>query len=111
LSPGVLPAGAADLVAERMNIPVDLEAAADTALRGEALPTSNVATLLGGVNAFADAPPIPGRLDVAMAEKFKIELKSEMPWGVDGGDRTPTKIFEVRCHSGAARFGQPDGAA
>ena len=111
MSPGVLPAGAADLVAERLNIPVDLEAAADTALRGEALPTSNVATLFGGVNAIADALPIPGRLDVATAEKFKIELKSEMPWGVDGGDRTPTKIFEVRCHSGAARFGQPDGAA
>ena len=71
----------------------------------------NVGTLLGGDNAFADASPTPGRLDVATAEKFEIELKSKMPWGVDGGDRTPTKIFDVRRHSGAARICQPDGAA
>ena len=73
VSPGVLPAGSADLFAESLHVPVDLEAAADGALRSEALPTSNVGTLLGGVHAFADALPIPGRLDVATAEKFKIE--------------------------------------
>jgi len=111
VSLGILPAGSADLFAESLHVLVDLEAAADSALRSEALPTSNVGTLLGGVHAFADALPIPGRLDVATAEKFKIELKSKMPWGVDGGDRTPTKIFEVRCHPGAARVCQPDGAA
>jgi len=71
----------------------------------------NVGTLLGGLKAFADALPFPDRLDVATAEKFKIELKSNMPWGFDGGDRTPTEIFEVRCHSGAARICQPNGAA
>ena len=103
--------GSADLFAESLHVLADLEAAADSALRSEALPTSNVGTLLGGVHAFADALPIPGRLGVATAEKFKIELKSKMPWGVDGGDSTPTEIFEVRCHSGAARVCQPDGAA
>ena len=36
---GILPAGMANLVAESLHIPVDLEAAVDTALRSEALAT------------------------------------------------------------------------
>ena len=37
VSLGILPAGTANLVAESLHIPVDLEAAADTALRSQAL--------------------------------------------------------------------------
>ena len=36
---GIMPAGAANLVAKRLHIAVDLEAAVNTALRSEALPT------------------------------------------------------------------------
>jgi len=131
----ILTAGAASLVANSLHIPVDLEAAVDVRatirkarmapvevnvepegrewFSGEAtcVLVDNVDTVLGGVNAFADASPIPGRIDVATAEKFKIELKSKMPWGDEGGDRTPTEIFEVRCHSGAARVCPLSGAA
>jgi len=83
----------------------------DHVLRSGALPTDDVGTFLGVVDAFADTPPIPGHLDFATAGKFKIEPESKMPWGVDRGDRTPTKIFDALRHSGAARICQANGAA
>jgi YegS/Rv2252/BmrU family lipid kinase len=214
VSIGILPAGTANLLAKNLNIPIELEAAVDIALHGEARPVDvgvmngehfavmggtgfdammikdgddnqlkekfgrvgyvratlrstkmspvklkveldgrpwfsgkaacvlvgNVGTILGGINAFADASPTDGRLDigvvhagsrsdwvrvaarrvtgrvdrspfveVATAKKIKIELKSKMPWEVDGGDKTPAKKFKIQCLPGAIRVCQPEG--
>ena len=49
-------------------------------------------------------------VNVATAEKIKIELKRKMPWEVDGGDQTPTKTYKIRCLPGAIRICQPVGA-
>ncbi len=216
VSLGILPAGTANLLAKNLDIPVDLEAAVDIGLHGDAraidvgvmngehfavmggtgfdalmikdaddnqlkdkfgrigyvratirstrmdpvkvrveldgrkwfagkatcVLVGNVGTILGGVTAFADASPTDGRLDVgvvqakskadwmrvaargvtgrvggspfvevATAEKIKIELKSKMPWEVDGGDKTPTKSFKIKCLPGAIRICQPSEAS
>jgi len=59
------------------------------------------------------ARSVTGRIDqspfveVATAKKIKIELKSKMPWEVDGGDQTPSKKYKIRCLPGAIRICQP----
>ena len=48
-------------------------------------------------------------VNVATAEKIKIELKRKLPWEVDGGDKTPTKTYKIRCLPRAIRICQPAG--
>ncbi|HEY5874992.1 MAG TPA: diacylglycerol kinase family protein [Ilumatobacteraceae bacterium] len=60
-----------------------------------------------GVTGRVGASPF---VNVATAEKIKIELKRKMPWEVDGGDQTPTKTYKIRCLPGAVRICQPAGA-
>ena len=121
-----------------VKVKVELDGRAWFSGKASCVLVGNVGTILGGINAFADASPTDGRLDigvvhagtrsdwvrvaarsvtgrvdrspfvdVATAEKIKIELKTKTPWQVDGGDKTPAKKFKIRCVPGAVRICQP----
>jgi YegS/Rv2252/BmrU family lipid kinase len=99
---------------------------------------ANVGTILGGLEAFPDASPVDGRLNVGVvsarsasewirlmasatlrraaassltemvtARELTISFDRTLPWEVDGGDRTRTATYEVRCVPQAIRICQP----
>jgi diacylglycerol kinase family enzyme len=45
--------------------------------------------------------------EVTAGRKIKIRLDRSMPWQVDGGDRSRTRTYSIRCIAGAIRVCRP----